>query len=500
MRRNDTSKLTPEFQNPAALSTVTVSSGTSSTTLPAQVGLNHATVDSKDEYSIFLAPALLDELKNIVDEPNNLTFLNPLKRQAVSASDLQKLLEEKMAVIMAPAMAVGLGGIALNKLGFSALIGLAFNIGSKAIPAVAILGTVISNYIQIFQSIHDPNYRKAVKVPLDQLKATGRCPSTPVQCSSCGGQNLLCMTGANTNCPCDDGCPNNPLPDCDSCNGDTMTNACTTGSAKGCPCQRLPVAIADTVDVAFWNFANALVQKIYKPPNSQGNLTCSVPDPPKFLTQFPTMRQIICSQSCNQGPAGIPSGSVQVISDANNQACAIVAALAAGFQAIVYRATPFTGTQQQQCWDSTAFSINCTTNPNHLGWVNGPDDYQFYQAGFQSLNAKPPGDLSLHTKFSASQAHATPTPHMPSATSGNHDGSSNCAAYQWHAPSVISQYVDSYLYTNYTSYFHADGFYNGITAIVQCKDDASYAIGMLSSQIKTAIGWIKSIYKGKGCG
>jgi hypothetical protein len=207
IRRHDTSELTLEFQNPAALSTVTVSSGSSSTTLPAQVGLNHATVDGKDEYSIFLAPALLDELKNIVDERNNLTFLNPLKRQAVSASDLQKLLEEKMAVIMAPAMAIGLGGIALSaistigsKLGFSALVGLAFNIGSKAIPAVAILGTVISNYIQIFQTIHDPNYRKAVKVPFDQLKATNQCPSTSVQCSSCGGQNLLCTTGANTNC------------------------------------------------------------------------------------------------------------------------------------------------------------------------------------------------------------------------------------------------------------------------------------------------------------
>jgi hypothetical protein len=292
------------------------------------------------------------------------------------------------------------------------------------------------------------------------------------------------------------------------------------GSAKGCPCQRLPVAIVDTIDVAFWNFANALVQKIYQSPNAQGKLTCSIPDPPKFPAQFPTvlsgnngqsitatdllyqMRQIVCSQPCNQGPPGIPSGSVQVISDANNQACAIVAALAGGFQAIVYRATPFTGTQQQQCWDSTEFSINCTTNPNHLGWVNGPAEYQFYQAGFQSLNAKPPGDLSLHTPFAASQALARFTPPMPSATSGNHDGSPNCAAYQWHAPSAISQYVDSYIYTNYTSYFNSDkyGFYNGITAIFQCKNNASYAIGMLGSQIKTAIGWIKSTYKGKACG
>ncbi|KAN0080822.1 hypothetical protein V8E54_004026 [Elaphomyces granulatus] len=298
------------------------------------------------------------------------------------------------------------------------------------------------------------------------------------------------------------------------------TNTCTTGSAKGCPWQRLPVAIVDTIDVAFWNFANALVQKIYQSPNAQGKLTCSIPDPPKFPAQFPTvlsgnngqsitatdllyqMRQIVCSQPCNQGPAGIPSGSVQVISDANNQECAIVAALAGGFQAIVYRATPFTGTQQQQCWDSTEFSINCTTNPNHLGWVNGPAEYQFYQAGFQSLNAKPPGDLSLHTPFAASQALARYTPPMPSATSGNHNGSSNCWAYQWHAPPAISQYVDSYIYTNYTSYFKSDayGFYDGIAAIFQCKDDASYAIGMLGSQIKTAIGWIKSIYKGKACG
>src|SRR5882762_4167365 len=104
IRRHYTSELTPEFQNPAVLSTVTVSSGPSSTTLPAQVGLNHATVNGTDEYSIFLAPALLDELKNIVDKPNNLTFLNQTsKQQAVSASDLKNLLEKKMAIIMAPA-------------------------------------------------------------------------------------------------------------------------------------------------------------------------------------------------------------------------------------------------------------------------------------------------------------------------------------------------------------------------------------------------------------
>ncbi|KAN0070818.1 hypothetical protein V8E54_010983 [Elaphomyces granulatus] len=296
----------------------------------------------------------------------------------------------------------------------------------------------------------------------------------------------------------------------------TTTNTCTTGSAKGC--QRLPVAIVDIIDVAFWDFANALVQKIYQSPNAQGKLTCSIPDPPKFPAQFPTvlsgnngqsitatdllyqMRQIVCSQPCNQGPAGIPSGSVQVISDTNNQECAIVAALAGGFQAIVYRATPFTGTQQQQCWDSTEFSINCTTNPNHLGWVNGPAEYQFYQAGFQSLNAKPPGDLSLHTPFAASQALARSTPPMPSATSGNHDGFFYCAPFRQVAPSAISQYVDSYIYTNYTSYYYSEGFRTGITAIFQCKDDASYAIGMLGSQIKTAIGWIKSIYKGKACG
>ncbi|KAN0070829.1 hypothetical protein V8E54_010994 [Elaphomyces granulatus] len=286
------------------------------------------------------------------------------------------------------------------------------------------------------------------------------------------------------------------------------TNTCTTGSAKGCPSQRLPVAIVDTIDVAFWDFANALVQKIYQSPNAQGKLTCSIPDPPKFPAQFPTvlsgnngqsitatdllyqMRQIVCSQPCNQGPAGIPSGSVQVISDANNQECAIVAALAGGFQAIVYRATPFTGTQQQQCWDSTEFSINCTTNPNHLGWVNGPAEYQFYQAGFRSLNAKPPGDLSLHTPFAASQALARSTPPMPSATSANSDGSSLCDAYQRFKHSAISQYVDSYIYTHYTSYFESDRSGNGMTAIFQCKDDASYAIGMLGSQIKTAFGWI----------
>jgi hypothetical protein len=96
------------------------------------------------------------------------------------------------------------------------------------------------------------------------------------------------------------------------------------------------------------------------------------------------MRQVICDSTCDQPPKGWDSSIVQVISGSDNQACTLVVPIQMGYQAMVYRGTAFTsdsvegGNQQQEFWDSTEHAINCTSNPNHLGWTNGPAPYQFY--------------------------------------------------------------------------------------------------------------------------
>lgn len=226
------------------------------------------------------------------------------------------------------------------------------------------------------------------------------------------------------------------------------------------------------------------------------------------------MRQVVCGATCDQPPSGWDPSIIQVISGTDNEACALVVPIEGLYQAIVYRGTAFTsnsingGTQQQECWDSTENAINCDSNPNHIGWTNGPASYQFYEAGIQLLNAKLPGTLSLSTQFATTQGLPRATPPMPSDTSGNNHGSSSCDIYSWHKPMAIGQYKDDYLYTGdiYISYEESDGAYNGMAAMYKCNTPidkqrtASSFVGMTGAQIKTAFALMESKYHAKGCG
>jgi hypothetical protein len=253
----------------------------------------------------------------------------------------------------------------------------------------------------------------------------------------------------------------------------SATSTCTTGSSLSFPTQFPPSVALNGENVTI---ANLLYQ----------------------------MRQVACDATCDHPPTEWDSSLVQVIQGSDNQSCALVVPIKGGligsFQAMVYRGTAFTadsvngGNQQQECWDSTEYAINCVSNPDHTGWTNGPAPNQFYQAGIQSLNAQLPGTLTLTTKFATTQGLPRATPPMPSATAGNNDGAGTCQLYKKYTNGSINQYRDDYLYSAYTSYFSGEKDNDGIAAMFKCNSDAEYAVGMMGAQIKTAIGYILSKY------
>lgn len=61
------------------------------------------------------------------------------------------------------------------------------------------------------------------------------------------------------------------------------------------------------------------------------------------------------------------------------------------------RDTAATDSHQTDCWDSFENIIEkCTKfNPTAAGWVNGPDDYEFYQMGYRLKN----GPGKIHDDF-----------------------------------------------------------------------------------------------------
>jgi len=75
--------------------------------------------------------------------------------------------------------------------------------------------------------------------------------------------------------------------------------------------------------------------------------------------------------------------------NADKTDCEIAIALPNNVEAWVYRDTSSTGLQWQDCWDSFMNITNwCIGEGPNNGWVNGPDTYQYYQAGFRLINDK----------------------------------------------------------------------------------------------------------------
>jgi len=62
------------------------------------------------------------------------------------------------------------------------------------------------------------------------------------------------------------------------------------------------------------------------------------------------MRQEACGGTCSFAGQGIPGDTTNVLN--NNGECEIRVGITDSIEAYMFRATPATGDQQQQCWDS----------------------------------------------------------------------------------------------------------------------------------------------------
>lgn len=137
---------------------------------------------------------------------------------------------------------------------------------------------------------------------------------------------------------------------------------------------------------------------------------------------------VLCNDKC-EAPAGISSDSVVATPD--NDGCEIAIILPNNVEAYSYRGTHAQGAQWQDCWDSLAnITESCIKNGPNTGWVNGPDDYEFFQAGFRALN----GEGSKHGQLDGSKAlkdandHTPPLPPPPSPPPSSSPTDSDCPA------------------------------------------------------------------------
>jgi hypothetical protein len=81
--------------------------------------------------------------------------------------------------------------------------------------------------------------------------------------------------------------------------------------------------------------------------------------------------------------------------------CEIVIVLPNSIEAYAYRGTASQGLEWQDCWDSFANIIEiCITEGPNTGWVNGPDVYEFFHAGYRLLH----GNAAKHAPLDASNA------------------------------------------------------------------------------------------------
>ncbi|KAL8693852.1 MAG: hypothetical protein Q9218_001408 [Villophora microphyllina] len=133
--------------------------------------------------------------------------------------------------------------------------------------------------------------------------------------------------------------------------------------------------------------------------HAKGTLTCSANSvaaiPPKFKETtgdvmpnqlLYTLRQVICTNTCDK-PADLPNGVSASTGSKTTGDCEVSVTIVGGIEAYMYRGTPSTDDQWQECWDSTQQIIEeCVKEGPNTGWVNGPNPYQFYQGGFRPLN------------------------------------------------------------------------------------------------------------------
>lgn len=201
------------------------------------------------EYSLVVAPELADEIAAVLTSSNK----RGLDKRAVPLAVVESLIQllgPKMAtsVLQVVNLAAVSGGSALSTVATGVV-----ELGGIAVAGAAFLAAVANQFSLIADVLKNDGKVTAVVVPnpLDTFRDTKTCPSTRPKCSSCSGKDLICTTGDNNKCPCDedDKCKTGQdAPDCKNpnCDGDD-SNVCTTGDQKGCACDILAMIDADPV-------------------------------------------------------------------------------------------------------------------------------------------------------------------------------------------------------------------------------------------------------------
>ncbi|KAI0006478.1 hypothetical protein F4779DRAFT_21990 [Xylariaceae sp. FL0662B] len=398
---------------------------TVTTTQTASVAIFSAKPDGQSdmEYSLIVAPELADEIKAIVLNP-------PTKRDLYGRAVPWGMVEALMEVL-GPKIAttilryVNLGVIS-GVTGVSAVAAGVVQLGPVAVAGAGFLIAVANQFALIADLLRNGGKATAVVVPMDQLRDTKDCPNQPPKCNTCNGNNLMCTSGSNDKCPCVGGCEageEKPICSNSNCNG-IFGNVCTIGDKAGCMCDVVEDMFVNYVEIAWLDEQQSNIQAIlnsgsdgpsgsyptcgsiqsvglagYIPP---GHVQISDSDHKTPREVLYMMRETLCNDKC-ENPPSIQAKSVKATKKGES-GCEIAVALAWNMEVFAVRDLPSQGDHWQNCWDSLANATEkCTTfifANDALGWVNGPDDYEFYQIGYRSLN----GNGALHSQFSGSDA------------------------------------------------------------------------------------------------
>ncbi|KAI0836640.1 hypothetical protein F5Y06DRAFT_100307 [Hypoxylon sp. FL0890] len=375
--------------------TGTSSGKTITTTETASMALYSAKPDGQSdyEYSLVVAPELADEIAAVLTSPSK----RDLDERGVSlavVSGLIELLGPKMATsilqVVNLAPAAGVPGLALVAAGVVEL-------GQLAVAGAAFLMAVANQFALITDLIKNDGKVTAVVVPnpFQNFRDTKTCPNPPPKCDSCAGKDLICTSGNNNKCPCEDDeeleeidvdpvYPNASWLDTQQMYIQKILDY--VGTSRGSPSKNPTCGDRASVGLSMYTLLG------HHQISDGANAT-----PREILYMI---RETLCNNKC-ENPAKIPSQSVKATKKGTD-GCEIAVALTANMEAWAVRDLASTGDEWQDCWDSLANATERCTDmtQNATGWVNGPDDYEFFQIGYRALN----GQGSLHSQFSGNDA------------------------------------------------------------------------------------------------
>ncbi|KAI1139635.1 hypothetical protein F5Y05DRAFT_424552 [Hypoxylon sp. FL0543] len=340
------------------------------------------------EYSLVVAPELGDQIAAILTGGGSKRDLEGRAVNAALALDIIELLGPKMATsVLSVAELAALPGLAAVAAGVVEL-------GAIAIAGAAFLKAVADQFTLISDVIKNDGKVTAVVVPnpFQNFRDTKTCPKQLPECKDCGGQDLICTTGTNNKCPCQDDSgvliPHPILPNVGFFDEQQkfIQQLIASSKPRGTPSKNPTCGDRASVGLAQYNLLGHVQV------NNGANAT------PRQVLYM--MRETLCNNKC-ENPAQIPTKSVKATKKGTD-GCEIAVAITGNMEAWAVRDLASTGKEWQDCWDSFANATEkCTDmSQNATGWVNGPDDYEFFQIGYRALNSAG----ALHSQFSGDDA------------------------------------------------------------------------------------------------